>query len=73
MDRWVEAADWIVWQLCGERDAQRLHGRLQGICQDGATRRADYLAALDARFAGFVDDKLEARRSRALGDARRRR
>ena len=30
MDRWVEAADWIVWQLCGTLRPQRLHGRLQG-------------------------------------------
>ena len=30
MDRWVEAADWIVWQLMRRRVAQRLHRRLQG-------------------------------------------
>ena len=29
-ERWVEAADWIVWQLCGRVRAQRLHRRLQG-------------------------------------------
>ena len=29
-DRLIEAADWVVWQLTGERDAQQLHGRLQG-------------------------------------------
>ena len=30
MDHWVEAADWIVWQLCGQLRPQRLHRRLQG-------------------------------------------
>ena len=29
-DRLIEAADWVVWQLTGRRDAQQLHGRLQG-------------------------------------------
>ena len=28
--RWIEAADWIIWQLCGVRDPQRRHGRVQG-------------------------------------------
>ena len=30
MERWVEGADWIVWQLCGRVRAQRLQRRLQG-------------------------------------------
>ena len=30
MDHFVEAADWIVWQLSGTLRAQRLHRRLQG-------------------------------------------
>ena len=30
IDHWVEAADWIVWQLCGALRPQRLHRRLQG-------------------------------------------
>ena len=29
-EHWVEAADWIVWQLCGTLRPQRLHRRLQG-------------------------------------------
>ena len=29
-DRLIEAADWVVWQLTGRRDAQQLHGRVQG-------------------------------------------
>ena len=30
MAHWVEAADWIVWQLTGTLRPQRLHRRLQG-------------------------------------------
>ncbi len=30
MDAWVEAADWIVWQLHRDLHAQHLLGRLQG-------------------------------------------
>ena len=29
-DRWIEAADWIIWQLCRDRDQERVHGRVQG-------------------------------------------
>ena len=29
-DRWIEAADWIIWQLCGARDQERVHRRVQG-------------------------------------------
>ena len=31
----VEAADWIVWQLCRHLRPQRLHRRVQGVLQDG--------------------------------------
>ena len=42
------------------RDAQRLHRRLQGDPPGRrATRRDDYLRALEPAFAGFVADKLE--------------
>ena len=42
------------------RDAQRLHGRLQGhLPGRRATRRDDYLRALNPDFADFVRDKLE--------------
>ena len=68
MDHWVEAADWIVWQLCGALRAQRLHRRLQGH----PTRTArypsrDFLAALNPDFADFVDG--QARRTRSASSA----
>ena len=58
-DRWIEAADWIVWQLCGEETRNECTAGYKGIFQDGAYPSEAYLAALDERFAGFVADKLE--------------
>jgi L-ribulokinase len=59
MDRWIEAADWIVWQLCGEETRNACTAGYKGIRQDGEYPSEDYLAALDERFARFVADKLE--------------
>src|SRR6478735_1686735 len=56
MDRWIEAADWIVWQLCGEETRNACTAGYKGIFQDGAYPTDAYLAALDERFAGFVAD-----------------
>jgi len=59
MDRWVEAADWIVWQLCGRYLRNACTAGYKGIYQDGAYPSADYLAALNPSFRDFVTDKLE--------------
>ena len=34
MDRWIEAADWIVWQLCGEETRNVCTAGYKGIHQD---------------------------------------
>jgi L-ribulokinase len=60
MDRWVEAADWIVWQLCGEEVRNACAAGYKAMYQDGAYPTRDYFAALDRRFAGFASDKLAA-------------
>ena len=70
MERWVEAADWIVWQLCGTYVRNACTAGYKGILQDGAYPSADFLAALAPGFAGFVADKLEHPIGQ-LGDARR--
>ena len=59
MDRWVEAADWIVWELCGHYVRNACTAGYKGIYQDGAYPSADFLGALNPRFAGFVVDKLD--------------
>jgi L-ribulokinase len=54
-DRWIEAADWIVWELCGVETRNVCTAGYKGIHQEGEYPSRDYLAALDPRFAGFVD------------------
>src|ERR1700742_296444 len=59
MDRWVEAADWIVWQLCGNETRNACSAGYKAIRQDGAYPSRDYLHALNPDFADFVRDKLD--------------
>ncbi len=59
MDRWVEAADWIVWQLCGTYRRNASSAGYKGIYQDGHYPSPEFLAALDPDFAGFVEEKLD--------------
>src|SRR5690242_1008797 len=57
-DRWIEAADWIIWQLCGTETRNACTVGYKGIYQDGSYPSREYLAALDPRFASFAQDKL---------------
>jgi L-ribulokinase len=59
MRRWVEGADWIVWQLCGEYVRNACSAGYKGILQDGQYPSSDFLAVLDPGFASFVTDKLD--------------
>src|SRR5580693_5898296 len=56
--RWIEAADWIIWQLCGTETRNACTAGYKGIFQDGQYPSRDYLAALDPRFGSFAADKL---------------
>jgi len=58
-DRWIEAADWIIWQLTGAETRNACTAGYKGIRQDGHYPSREYLAALDPRFAGFAADKLD--------------
>ena len=57
-ERWVEAADWIVWQLCGTYVRNICTNGYKAVYQDGRYPSREFLAALDERFAGFFDDKV---------------
>jgi L-ribulokinase len=59
MDHWVEAADWIVWQLTGTYVRNACTAGYKGIHQDGAYPSQDYLRELNPDFATFVHDKLD--------------
>jgi L-ribulokinase len=56
--RWIEAADWIVWQLCGVETRNACTAGYKGLFQHGAYPTREYLAALNPAFADFVDEKL---------------
>ncbi|MDO9380786.1 MAG: ribulokinase [Nocardioidaceae bacterium] len=57
-EHWVEAADWIVWQLCGGYVRNACSAGYKGMLQDGQYPTTDFLAGLNPDFAGFVDDKV---------------
>ena len=59
MEHWVEAADWIVWQLCGHYLRNACTAGYKGIYQDGKYPSRDFLAAVNPDFAGFVAEKVE--------------
>jgi L-ribulokinase len=57
-DRWIEAADWIIWRLTGSETRNACTAGYKGIWQDGHYPSREFLAALNPDFAGFADDKL---------------
>jgi L-ribulokinase len=57
-ERWIEAADWIIWQLTGAETRNACTAGYKGIWQDGHYPSREFLAALNPDFAGFADDKL---------------
>ncbi len=68
MDRWVEAADWIVWQLTGRYVRNACTAGYKGIYQDGRYPSEEFLAELNPQFKDFVAAKLQHTIGR-LGDA----
>jgi L-ribulokinase len=58
-ERWIEAADWVIWQLTGAESRNACTAGYKGIRQDGHYPSREFLAALDPRFAGFAEGKLE--------------
>ncbi|MFE2023335.1 ribulokinase [Streptomyces sp. NPDC059499] len=57
--RWIEAADWIVWQLTGAESRNACTAGYKGIHQDGSYPGEQYLAGLDPRFSDFARTRLE--------------
>ena len=74
MERWVEAADWIVWQLCRHAtSATPAPPATRASTRTAHYPSADFLAALNPDFAGFVDGQARRTRSAQLGDRGRAR
>ena len=69
--RWIEAADWIVWQLCGVETRNVCTAGYKGSLPGRPYPLEAYLHALDPDFVDFVHGKLDWPLS-PLGGARRR-
>jgi L-ribulokinase len=67
MDHWIEAADWIIWQLTGKYTKNICTAGYKAIYQDGDYPSKDFLAALNPGFANFVEEKVRHPLSQ-LGD-----
>ena len=54
-ERWIEAADWIVWQLCGQETRNVCTAGYKAIYQDGRYPSQEFLAALNPHFVDLID------------------
>ena len=59
MERWIEAADWIVWQLTGAETRNAGTAGYKGTFQDGAYPGPDFFATVHPDFADFAATRLE--------------
>jgi L-ribulokinase len=59
MYKFVEAADWIVWQLCGKYVRNACTAGYKGNLQDGEYPSKEFFAALNPGFANFAVEKLD--------------
>jgi L-ribulokinase len=59
MDKFVEAADWIIWQLCGQYVRNACTAGYKGNLQDGEYPSVEFFTALNPEFAQFANEKLK--------------
>ena len=59
MDHWVEAADWIVWQLTGRYVRNACTAGYKAVYQDGRYPDEAFLTALNPDFGDFFREKVE--------------
>lgn len=65
---WVEAADWIIWQLTGQYVKNACTAGYKELLQDGDYPIGDFLKALNPDFENFASDKV-AHQLGELGDS----
>ena len=53
-ERWIEATDWITWQLCGAETRNVCTTGFKAIYQDERYPSAEYLAELHPRFPEII-------------------
>ncbi len=66
MDKFIEAADWVTWQLCGRETRNACTAGYKAIYQEDYPSK-EYFAALNPAFANVVDEKM-SRELVNLGD-----
>ena len=66
-DRLIEAADWVIWQLCGRETRNACTAGYKALVQEEGYPAREYFAALDARLADVVDTKM-SRQLAQLGE-----
>jgi L-ribulokinase len=59
MYKFVEAADWIIWQLCGEYVRNACTAGYKGNLQGGEYPSSEYFEALSSGFGDFAETKLK--------------
>ena len=57
-DRLIEAADWVIWQLCGAETRNACTAGYKALAQDEGFPARDYFAALNEGLADIVDQKM---------------
>ena len=58
IDRFVEAADWVIWQLTGVETRNTCTAGYKAMVQDGDFPSSAYFHALDPAFEHVVDEKV---------------
>lgn len=59
MYKFVEAADWIIWQLCGSYIRNACTAGYKGNLQDGLYPSTEFFKSLNPDFGNFAEEKLE--------------
>ena len=58
MDKFVEAADWVTWQLTGVETRNTCTAGYKAMVQDGEFPEKAYFAALDPTLTNVVEEKI---------------
>ncbi|MEP0761215.1 MAG: ribulokinase [Chloroflexota bacterium] len=58
-DRLIEAADWVIWQLCGVETRNTCTAGYKAIYQDGKFPDKKYFAALHPELADVIETKMK--------------
>lgn len=59
-ERFIEAADWVIWQLCGVETRNVCTAGYKAIFQDGQYPSKDYLATLHPDLVDVVETKMQS-------------